>query len=158
MFHWKTSQKTAPESLPSEKVNGAKAGHQGGIGSLVNESTEPSSSKEKSLEIANVPEYKAPEPSGEPRVLVLDKRVSTISDVQQGETKRQKKKDAAMVYVRGKSERARKLAASHQSPFKGNITAKLIIPNKPVGPRYDPFAPADKKMSKVLTDRLKLYP
>ncbi|KAF2537821.1 hypothetical protein F2Q68_00020599 [Brassica cretica] len=57
-----------------------------------------------------------------------------------------------MVYFSGKSERARKLAASQQSPFKGNNTAKLIIPNKSVGPGCDPFAPVDKKISKVLTD------
>ncbi|CAN6826909.1 unnamed protein product [Brassica oleracea] len=31
---------------------------------------------------------------------------------------------------------------------RGNITAKLIIPNKRVGQGYDPFAPFDKKMSK----------
>ncbi|KAF2547217.1 hypothetical protein F2Q70_00021871 [Brassica cretica] len=40
--------------------------------------------------------------------------------------------------------------------IQGNNTAKLIIPNKPVGPGYDPFAPVDKKMSMVLTDWLKL--
>ncbi|KAL0802634.1 hypothetical protein Bca101_057810 [Brassica carinata] len=78
-------------------------------------------------------------------------RLSTV-----GKTRRQTKKDAAFVYVRGKSERARKLSASQQSPFKGNNTAKMIIPNKNVGPGYDPFAPVDKKMSKVLTDWLKL--
>ncbi|CAN6871833.1 unnamed protein product [Brassica oleracea] len=63
-----------------------------------------------------------------------------------------------MVHVRGKSERARKLAASQQTPFKGNITAKVIIPNKRVGQGYDPFAPFDKKMSKLLTDWVKLDP
>ncbi|KAF3610764.1 hypothetical protein DY000_02048230 [Brassica cretica] len=57
-----------------------------------------------------------------------------------------------MVYVCGKSEKARKLAASHQTPFKGNNTAKLIIPNKRFGQSYDPFVPVDKKMSKELTE------
>ena len=56
-------------------MNGEKAGQHGKIGFLVNDSTEPSSSKEKSLEIANVLEDKAPKPSGESSVLVLDKRV-----------------------------------------------------------------------------------
>ncbi|CAN6858799.1 unnamed protein product [Brassica oleracea] len=63
-----------------------------------------------------------------------------------------------MEIVRGNSERERKLAASQQSPFKGNSTAKLIIPNKKVDQGYDPFAPFGKKMSKVLTDWLKLDP
>ncbi|KAF2597056.1 hypothetical protein F2Q68_00011176 [Brassica cretica] len=61
--------------LQSESVNGENAGQQGKIGFLVNDSTETSSSKEKSLEIANVLEDKAPKPSGESSVLVLDKRV-----------------------------------------------------------------------------------
>ncbi|XP_048599819.1 uncharacterized protein LOC106430378 [Brassica napus] len=85
-------------------------------------------------------------------------RVPTDSDLQKEETRRQRKKDAAMVHVRGKSERARKLAASQQTPFKGNNTAKVIIPNKRVGQGYDPFAPFDKKMSKLLTDWVKLDP
>ncbi|KAF2537815.1 hypothetical protein F2Q70_00002646 [Brassica cretica] len=131
---------------------GAKVEQLGEIGSLVHDSPKSSFSKEKSLEIENVPEDKAPEPSDKPSVLVLDKRVSTVSDIQQGKTRRQKKNDTTMVYFSGKSERARKLAASQQSPFKGNNTAKLIIPNKSVGPGCDPFAPVDKKISKVLTD------
>ncbi|CAN6908024.1 unnamed protein product [Brassica oleracea] len=64
----------------------------------------------------------------------------------------------AMEYVRGKSERERKLAVSHQSLFKGNNTTKLIIPNKRVCQGYNSFAPVDKKMSKVLTDWVKLDP
>ena len=63
-----------------------------------------------------------------------------------------------MEYVRGKSERERKLAVSHQSLFKGNNTTKLIIPNKRVCQGYNSFAPVDKKMSKVLTDWVKLDP
>uniref|UniRef100_A0A0D3CFQ8 Ubiquitin-like protease family profile domain-containing protein n=1 Tax=Brassica oleracea var. oleracea TaxID=109376 RepID=A0A0D3CFQ8_BRAOL len=98
------------------------------------------------------PEVKPPELSGEPSVLVFDKQVPTASDLQQGVTRRQTKKDVAMVCVCGKSEQARKLAASHQSPFKGNNTAKLIIPNKKFGQSYDPFVPVDKKMSKELTE------
>ncbi|CAN7076166.1 unnamed protein product, partial [Brassica oleracea var. botrytis] len=124
----------------SESVNGAKAGQ--------NDPQEPSSSKDLSLVIANEPEEKPPEQSGEPSLLVLDKEVPTDSDLQKGETRRQKKRNAAMVHVRGKSERARKLAASQQTPFNGNNTAKVIIPNKRVGQGYDLFAPFDKKMSK----------
>ncbi|CAN6845063.1 unnamed protein product [Brassica oleracea] len=128
----------------SESVNGAKAGH--------NDPQELSSSKDLTLVIANEPEEKPPEQSGEPSVLVLDKEVPTDSDLQKGETRRQRMRNAAMAHVRGKSERARKLAASQQNPFQGNSTAKVIIPNKRVGPGYDPFAPYDTKMSKVLTD------
>ncbi|CAN6873742.1 unnamed protein product [Brassica oleracea] len=134
----------------SESVNEAKAGH--------NDPQEPISSKDLSLVIANEPEGKPSEQSGEPSVLVLDKGVPTDSDLHKGETRRQRKRDAAMVHVRGKSERARKLAASQKSPFKKNITAKVIIPNKRVGQGYDPFAPVHKKMSKVLTDWVKLDP
>ncbi|CAF2043283.1 unnamed protein product [Brassica napus] len=138
-----------------ESVNGAKAGH--------NDPQKPSSSKDRSLVIANeykgVPtEGKPTEQSDEPSIFVLDKGVPTDSDLQKEETRRHRKKDVAMVHVRGKSERARKLAASQQTPFKGNITAKVIIPNKRVGQGYDPFAPVDKKMSKVLTDWVKLDP
>uniref|UniRef100_A0A0D3DLJ6 Ubiquitin-like protease family profile domain-containing protein n=1 Tax=Brassica oleracea var. oleracea TaxID=109376 RepID=A0A0D3DLJ6_BRAOL len=96
--------------------------------------------------------YEPPEQSGEPSVLVLDKEEPTDSDLQKGETRRQRKMNAAMAHVRGKSERPRKLAASQKTPFKGNNTAKVIIPNKRVGQGYDPFAPFDKKISKVLTD------
>ncbi|KAF2547215.1 hypothetical protein F2Q70_00021873 [Brassica cretica] len=103
------------------------------------------------LQIVSEP-VKPPELSGEPSVLVFDKQVPTASDLQQGVTRRQTKKDVDMVYVCGKSEEARKLAASHQTPFKGNNTAKLIIPNKRFGQSYDPFVPVDKKMSKELTE------
>ena len=119
-----------------------------------NDPQEPSSSKDLSLVIA----YEPPEQSGEPSVLVLDKEEPTDSDLQKGETRRQRKMNAAMAHVRGKSERPRKLAASQKTPFKGNNTAKVIIPNKRVGQGYDPFAPFDKKISKVLTDWVKLDP
>ncbi|CAN7023229.1 unnamed protein product, partial [Brassica rapa subsp. trilocularis] len=111
-----------------------------------------SSSKAMSLVIANEPEEKPPEQSGELSVLVLDKEVPTDSNLQNGETRRQRKRNTAMAHVRGNSERARKLAVSQQTPFQGNNTAKVIIPNKRVGQGYDPFALYGKKMSKVLTD------
>ncbi|KAF3514370.1 hypothetical protein F2Q69_00007381 [Brassica cretica] len=137
----------------SESVNGEKAG-QNGAKAGQNDPQEPSSSKDLSLVIANEP----PEQSGEPSVLVLDKEVPTDSDLQKGETRRHRKRNVAMAHVRGKSERARKLAASQQTPFQRNNTAKVIIPKKRVGQGYDPFAPYDKKMSKVLTDWVKLDP
>ncbi|CAF1755482.1 unnamed protein product [Brassica napus] len=88
----------------SESVNGAKAGK--------NDAQEPKQ-------------------SGEPSLLVLDKEVPTDSYLQKGETRRQIRRNAAMV---------------HQTPFKGNNTVKVIIPNKRVGQGYDPFAPFDKKI------------
>ena len=100
----------------------------------------------------------APEPSVEASLLVLEKEAATVSDVQREETRRQEKKDAAIVFARGKSDRARKLAASQHSPFEGNSTAKLIIPNTKVGQGYDPFAPVDKKQLKLLTDWLRRDP
>ncbi|CAF1912472.1 unnamed protein product, partial [Brassica napus] len=39
-------------------------------------------------------------------------------------------RDAALALCRAKSDRTRKLAASHQSPYTANSTAKVIIPNK----------------------------
>ncbi|KAF3528223.1 hypothetical protein DY000_02041337 [Brassica cretica] len=133
-----TKKGTASNELQITTSNLEKRGHEPGSESVNeakaghNDPQEPSSSK--------------------------DLRVPTDSDLQKEETRRQRKKDAAMVHVRGKSERARKLAASQQTPFKGNNTAKVIIPNKRVGQGYDPFAPFDKKMSKLLTDWVKLDP
>ncbi|CAF1912251.1 unnamed protein product, partial [Brassica napus] len=71
-----------------------------------------------------------PKHSGEPRVLVLDNEVPTDSDLQKGEIR---------------SERARKLAASQQTPFQGNNTAKVIIPNKRVKLDHYFKTPMDKK-------------
>ncbi|KAL0742397.1 hypothetical protein Bca4012_083910 [Brassica carinata] len=157
----KTSPKITEKRLTresSESVNEAKAGAKAGQNEAQEPSgsSEPSSSKELSLVIAEAkaPKLKAPEPSGEPSALVLDKRVPTASDIQKGETRRQTKKDIVMAQVRGKSKRDRKHAASQQSPFKGNSTAKQIIPNKKVGQGYDPFVWVDKKMSKLLNDWL----
>ncbi|KAF3550227.1 hypothetical protein DY000_02009930 [Brassica cretica] len=91
----------------SESVNGAKAGQ--------NDAQESSSLKELSLVIAKEPEVKPSEQSCEPNVLVLDKGAPTVSDLQQGEARKQTKKAKAMEFVRGKSERERKLAVSQRS-------------------------------------------
>ncbi|CAN6923022.1 unnamed protein product [Brassica oleracea] len=97
-------------------------------------------------------------PSDEPSVLILDKQVPTASDLLLEEARRQTKKETAMVNLREKSERERKLAPTQQTPFKGNSTTKQIIPNKKVGRGYDPFAPYDKKKSKELTEWLEEDP
>ncbi|CAN6986544.1 unnamed protein product [Brassica oleracea var. botrytis] len=68
------------------------------------------------------------------------------------------KRDAALALCRAKSDRTRKLAASQQSPYTSNSTAKVIIPNKKLYPGYNPFAPIDKKKLKELADWLKTCP
>ncbi|CAF2318327.1 unnamed protein product, partial [Brassica napus] len=65
------------------------------------------------------------------------------------------KRDAALALFRAKSDRTRKLAASQQSPYTANSTAKVIIPNKKLYPGYSPFASIDKKKLKELADWLK---
>ncbi|CAN6872578.1 unnamed protein product [Brassica oleracea] len=90
-------------------------------------------------------------PSDDPSLLILDKQVPTASDLLVEEARRQTKKETALVNLRKKSVRERKLAPTQQTPFKGNNTAKQIIPNKQVGGGYDPFAPYDKMKSKELT-------
>lgn len=107
--------------------------------------------------IENVPE-KAPEPITGPSVVVLDKQVPTVSDVQQEEARRQTKMDAAVAFAREKSDRVRKLAASQQSPYTENNTAKVIIQNKNLCPGYDPFAKLNKKKLKDLVDWCKMCP
>nr|VDC59973.1 unnamed protein product [Brassica rapa] len=90
-------------------------------------------------------------PSDDPSLLILDKQVSTASDLLVEEARRQTKKETTLVNLRKKNVRERKLAPTQQTPFKGNSTAKQIIPNKQVGGGYDPFAPYDKMKSKELT-------
>ncbi|CDY71403.1 BnaCnng72760D [Brassica napus] len=68
------------------------------------------------------------------------------------------KRDAALALCRAKSDRTRKLAASQQSPYTANNTAKVTIPNKKLYPSYNPFAPIDKKKLKELADWLKTCP
>ncbi|CAN6930933.1 unnamed protein product [Brassica oleracea] len=67
----------------------------------------------------------------------------------------QEKRNAALALCCAKSDRTRKLAASQQSPYTANNTAKVIIPNKKPYPGYNPFAPIDKKKLKELADWLK---
>ncbi|CAN6882428.1 unnamed protein product [Brassica oleracea] len=91
---------------------------------------------------------KAPEPS----LVLLDKNQSTVSDLQKEDARYLEKRDAGLSLCRAKSDRTRKLAASQQSPYTANITAKVIIPNKKLYPGYNPFAPIDKKKLKELAD------
>ncbi|CAF1829660.1 unnamed protein product [Brassica napus] len=67
-------------------------------------------------------------------------------------------RDAALALCLAKSDRTSKLAASQQSPYTENSTAKVIIPNKKLYPVYNHFAPIDKKKLKELADWLKTYP
>ncbi|KAF8049531.1 hypothetical protein N665_2186s0005 [Sinapis alba] len=104
---------------------------------------------------------KAKEPdesAAEASVVLMDKDEDTVSDVKMQDARRLAKKDSALAAIRGRSERDRKLAPSQQSPFQGNSTAKLIIPNTKVGHCYDPFALPDKQLTKALMDHVKKDP
>ncbi|KAF8114422.1 hypothetical protein N665_0038s0046 [Sinapis alba] len=101
---------------------------------------------------------KAKEPDesvAEASVVLMDKDEDTVSDVKMQDVRRLAKKDSALAAIRGRSERDRKLAPSQQSPFQGNSTTKLIIPNTKVGHGYDPFALPDKQLTKALMDHVK---
>uniref|UniRef100_A0A0D3CEU6 Ubiquitin-like protease family profile domain-containing protein n=1 Tax=Brassica oleracea var. oleracea TaxID=109376 RepID=A0A0D3CEU6_BRAOL len=93
-----------------------------------------------------------------PRLVILDKNQPTVSDLQKEDARYQEKIDAALALCRAKNDRTRKLAASQQSPYAANSTAKVIIPNKKLYPGYNPFAPIDKKKLKELADWLKTCP
>ncbi|CAN6864385.1 unnamed protein product, partial [Brassica oleracea] len=143
----KSAQNTTPPPKStfepgSESVNGTNAGRK----SLPEDKgpdvpVDASSSKDK-----------APEPS----LVLLDKNQSTVSDLHKEDARYLEKRDAALALYRAKSDRTRKLAASQQSPYTANNTAKVIIPNKKLYPGYKPFAPIDKKKLKELADWLKL--
>ncbi|CAN6882731.1 unnamed protein product [Brassica oleracea] len=144
-----SAQNTTPPPKPtlepgSESVNGTNAGRK----SLPEDKgpdvpADASSSKDKS-----------PEPS----LVLLDKNQSTVSDLQKEDARYLEKRDAALALCRAKSDRTRKLAASQQSPYTTNSTAKMIIPNKNLYPGYNPFPPIDKKKLKELADWLKTCP
>ncbi|CAF2055889.1 unnamed protein product [Brassica napus] len=130
-----SAQNTTPPPKPtlepgSKSVNGTNAGRK----SLPEDKgpdvpADASSSKDK-----------APEPNLKEDARYLEKR------------------DAALALCRAKSDRTRKLAASQQSPYTANNTAKVTIPNKKLYPSYNPFAPIDKKKLKELADWLKTCP
>ncbi|CAN6803379.1 unnamed protein product [Brassica oleracea] len=121
------SERVEAVEKKSESVNGTNAGRK----SLPEDKgpdvpADTSSSKDK-----------APEPSLKEDARYLEMR------------------DAALALCRAKSDRTRKLAASQQSPYTANSTAKVIIPNKKLYPGYNPFATIDKKKLKELADWLK---
>ncbi|CAN7072345.1 unnamed protein product [Brassica oleracea var. botrytis] len=122
----------------SESVNGTNAGRK----SLAEDKgpdvpADASSSKDK-----------APEPS----LVLLDKNQPTVSDLQKKDARYLEKRDAALALFRAKSDRTRKLAASQQSPYTENSTARVIISNRKLYPGYNPFAPINKKKLKELVD------
>ncbi|CAN6824102.1 unnamed protein product [Brassica oleracea] len=141
-----TTSPPKPKLEPgSESVNGTNAGRK----SLAEDKgpdvpaavpADASSSKDK-----------APEPS----VVLLDKNQPTVSDLQKKDARYQEKRDAALALCRAKSDRTRKLAASQQSPYMANNTARVIISNRNLYPGYNSFAPIDKKKLKELADWLK---
>ncbi|CAN6834068.1 unnamed protein product [Brassica oleracea] len=94
----------------------------------------------------------------EPSLILLDKNQPTVLDLQKEDARYQEKRDVALALCRAKSDRTRKLAASQQSPYTANSTARVIIPNKKLYPGYNPFAPIDKKKLKELADWLKTCP
>ncbi|CAN6934869.1 unnamed protein product [Brassica oleracea] len=113
-----------------ESVNGTNAGRK-------------SLPEDKGLDVpadASSSKDKAPDPS----LVLLDKNQSTVSDLQKEDARYLEKRDAALALCRAKSDRTRKLAASQQSPYTANSTAKVIILNKKFYPGYNPFAPIDK--------------
>ncbi|KAH0922555.1 hypothetical protein HID58_022573 [Brassica napus] len=66
---------------------------------------------------------------------------------------------AARIVAGAKSERQRRLAATQQSSFDGNSTAKVIIPNQPKqGQGYNPLANLDRQKLSALLDWVKLDP
>ncbi|CAF1720340.1 unnamed protein product [Brassica napus] len=133
-----SSQNTTSPPKPtlepgSESVNGTNAGRKSlaedkGLDMPAVVPADVSSSKDK-----------APEPS-----LKKDARY-------------QEKREAALALCRAKSDRTRKLAASQQSPYTANSTARVIISNRKLYPGYNPFAPIDKKKLKELADWLKTF-
>uniref|UniRef100_A0A0D3CZ85 Uncharacterized protein n=1 Tax=Brassica oleracea var. oleracea TaxID=109376 RepID=A0A0D3CZ85_BRAOL len=138
------SERVEAVEKKSESVNGTNAGRK----SMPEDKcpdvpADSSSSKDK-----------APEPS----LVLLDKNQSTVSDLQKEDARYLEKRDVALALYRAKSDRTRKLAASQQSPYTANSTAKVIIPNKKLYPGYNPFAPIDKKKLKELADWLKTCP
>uniref|UniRef100_A0A0D3APD5 DUF1985 domain-containing protein n=1 Tax=Brassica oleracea var. oleracea TaxID=109376 RepID=A0A0D3APD5_BRAOL len=134
--------------LQSESVNGTNAGRKslaGDKGSDVPAAVPAHASSSKD---------KAPEPS----LVLLEKNQTTVSDLQKEDARYHEKRDAPLALCRAKNDRTRKLAASHQSPYTANITARVIIPNKKLYPGYNPFAPIDKKKLKELADWFKICP
>ncbi|CAF1710540.1 unnamed protein product, partial [Brassica napus] len=130
---------------------------------LQNESVNGTNAGRKSLPEDKGPDVPADASSSKDKapgssLVLLEKNQSTVSDLQKEDARYLEKRDAALALCRAKSDRTRKLAASQQSPYTSNSTAKVIIPNKKLYPGYNPFAPIDKKKLKELADWLKTCP
>uniref|UniRef100_A0A0D3D2W7 Uncharacterized protein n=1 Tax=Brassica oleracea var. oleracea TaxID=109376 RepID=A0A0D3D2W7_BRAOL len=125
-----SAQNTTPPLKPtlepgSESVNGTNKGRKSlPVDKGPDVPADASSSKDK-----------APEPS----LVLLDKNQSTVSDLQKEDARYLEKRDAALALCRAKSDRTRKLAASQQSSYTANSTAKVIIPNKKLYQGYNPL-------------------
>ncbi|CAN7077351.1 unnamed protein product [Brassica oleracea var. botrytis] len=86
------------------------------------------------------------------------KSLAEDKDLQKEDARYLEKRDAALALYHAKSDRTRKLAASQQSPYTANNTARVIISNRKLYPGYNSFAPIDKKKLKDLVDWLKTCP
>uniref|UniRef100_A0A0D3AU93 Ubiquitin-like protease family profile domain-containing protein n=1 Tax=Brassica oleracea var. oleracea TaxID=109376 RepID=A0A0D3AU93_BRAOL len=122
------------------------------------------------LDLDSLPEDKGPEvpadasfskdkaPETSLSLVLLDKTQSTVLDLEKEDARYCERRDAALALCRAKSDRTRRLAASQQSPYTENNTAKVIIQNKNLCPGYDPFAKLNKKKLKDLVDWCKMCP
>jgi len=152
--------------LQSESVNGENAGRKSlPKGKGPDESVDAKASKDEAPAAADVSvdacssKDEAPaDVSAEGSLVILDKKASTAADLQQQAERFRTLQDAAMAVCRAKTERIRRLAASQQSPYAPNSTAKVIIPNKKTCPSYNPFAAINKNKLKELADWLKTDP
>ncbi|KAF8051571.1 LOW QUALITY PROTEIN: hypothetical protein N665_1700s0001 [Sinapis alba] len=82
----------------------------------------------------------------EQSVLVIEKEQSCTDYKSVKKQKHVGKLKAARILARAKSDIIHRLATTQPSPFQGNNTAKVIIPNKPKrGNRYYPFSHIDLK-------------
>ncbi|CAN6857713.1 unnamed protein product [Brassica oleracea var. botrytis] len=89
-------------------------------------------------------------------VVVVDKEQSRIDYGSVKKLKQVGKLRAARIVARAKSEWQRRLAATQQSHFDGNSTAKVIIPNQPKqGLGYNPFANPDRQKLSALLNWVK---
>src|SRR5690606_21115350 len=98
---------------------------------------------------------KAPTEVSEGSLVLLDKQVSTAADKRQQDARYQQKLDAALAVSRANTERTSRLAASQDSPYAPDGTAKASIPNKEACPGYNPFGPLDGNKVKELAEWLK---
>ncbi|CAN6869629.1 unnamed protein product [Brassica oleracea] len=127
-----SSQNTTSPPKPtlepgSESVNGTNAGRKS-----LTEDKGPDVSADVPAD-ASSSKDKAPEPT----LVLLDKNQPTVSDLQKKDARYLEKRDAALALCRAKSDRTRKLAASQQSPYTANSTARVIISNRKLYPGYN---------------------